>query len=185
MLPEDRGTKIELYERPPRVRAHSADTAAPGCYACGRSLLMSTDSGLYLGLASRHSAPSNYLETLRVLVDGGWTSNDHGQLSYLPLGDGDNFAWRGLPLEREPEMWTELGLKAAAGELLGLTLRWQETPIGASFLVAPDLNITISFLINRRVTARGVTDVTWYLERLVPLLGAHWDITSLQWNEHP
>jgi len=50
-------------------------------------------------------------------------------------------------------------------------------------VVRPGLSLSVSLSINRRTTAKAVTDVSWYLDRLVPTLEMFGRIAALTWAE--
>lgn len=71
--------------------------------------------------------------------------------------------------------------KENSGEIVGVVMLWENTNIGGEFLFHSALNLSVLLSINRRVSLCGVTDATWYLERLIP---AFKTIESFEFSEH-
>lgn len=146
---------------------------------------MSVDSGLRFSveprLASSGTAPSLLL--FQGLVRDGWRLNDHGSIVFLARGDDDDFDWQSCDRGEESSVWAELEWKAQHQETLGLVLTWHEENVGGEFIVRPGLSLSMSLSINRRMTARGITDVSWYLDRLVPSLEQLGSVVEMSWEE--
>ena len=145
---------------------------------------MSVDAGIYATLL-RPSEGADHLHIVSSLIEAGWKINDCGRIVYLPRGDAGRFEWRSAPSEHLDDIWRELKDKATAGELLGITLTWEQSEIGGQFLVEADWHITLSATINR-VTLPGtrITDVSWYVMRLAAAMArANIYMESLKWVE--
>jgi hypothetical protein len=146
---------------------------------------MSLDSGLEFSLQPRlmsHDAPPS-LVLLQQLVRDGWRPNDNGRIVFLPRGDNEEFDWQARGLGEESFVWAELEWKASHQEALGLVLTWREDNVGGEFVIRPALSLSVSLAINRRTTAKGITDVSWYLDRLVPTLEKLGQIVEARWAE--
>lgn len=144
---------------------------------------MSVDSGLSIRLEAIEASGSNHALVLKELVDFGWSAVDHGQVVYLPLHDGGRYDWTHCAPGDASVAWDTIRRKAEGSERLGLMLMWGATNVGGPFLVEADLTVLVSFSSERRETGPGVTDVTWYLERIVPALRRRWTIRSISWSE--
>ena len=55
-------------------------------------------------------------------------------------------------------------------EIIGAGLTWKETSIGGTMLIHPNLDISFSLTTNRKRVSNNITDVIWYLERILPYL---------------
>jgi hypothetical protein len=143
---------------------------------------MATDTGIFLRIDPPR--PNWQINILRALLINGWTMNDHGKIVLLPLGDIDDYAWISLPLDEAAQAWKTLEAKLAAQEPLGLMLTWADTQIGGSLLMGDSL-VTFSASINRRrLHDLSATDVSWYLERLLPAFrDAKVSVASWEWSE--
>lgn len=112
-------------------------------------------------------------KVVAALLEAGWTQDDQGRITALPLGDEDVSNWQSNPLDDWSEILTRLDKKAQAGEVAGIVLLSVEGGTGGIFLLEPNLR-TISFIpsVNRRVMADGfkTTDYSWYLARILPPL---------------
>lgn len=146
---------------------------------------MSVDSGFFFRLEphllSHGTLPTVLL--LHSLVRDGWVPNDEGYIVFIPKGDNDLFDWQSSSPEEEARVWAELELKSASQEVLGLVLTWNEEPIGGEFVVRPDMSLSISLSINRRITEIGLTDVSWYLDRIVPTLQKIGNVHEIRWTQ--
>ena len=104
---------------------------------------------------------------LDLFQSAGWGLNDHGGVTYLPLGNED-FDWEVLPIAQKEAVYPILVSKIEKGELIGIALVSEATNIGLSTLFYPGLErITLSASINRKtIEGLDVTDFTWYLKEI-------------------
>jgi hypothetical protein len=126
------------------------------------------------------------LETLTALLDFGWSLDDHGQITILPLGDKEEFNWTRLSLSEKDKAFEIIRLKEIAGEIIGLTLTWAGSDVGVNVLLDKGEKITFSLLINRKsLESCEFTDVSWYLGKIIPpLLSRKMSVTQISWTEH-
>jgi len=126
------------------------------------------------------------MDVISAMLAGGWRADDHGQICYLPLGDRDDYDWQAKPLAESPRVLVELTGKDRAGEVLGLTVLWADTNVGGQLLYWTDGRLTLLVEINRRTLDGRVTDVSWYLAKLLPCIAAVPGavIEALEWTEH-
>ena len=131
----------------------------------------------------------NNLDTvalLELLQTHGWNFNYYKEISYLPLGDQENFNWTFAPLDQQDRIMDIIKHKNLNQELIGITLMWQTTDIGVTALFYPSLkSISLCLSTNRKTLDQmNVTDFSWYLERFVPpLLEAGLCIESLECSD--
>ncbi|MBN2908792.1 hypothetical protein JQC72_04550 [Polycladomyces sp. WAk] len=52
---------------------------------------MSVSASIDIHLVSRNGERMSTVKVVQTLLDDGWTLDDHGQVSYLPVGDRDDF----------------------------------------------------------------------------------------------
>ena len=120
------------------------------------------------------------IKAIELLAHYGWSLQRDGYVCYLPPGDGDNFGWDGRRMSIESLM-AILTKKEDLSELIGVLLTWKNTDIGGNLLLygnkkslEKDFFTPISFHIdgNRKQLvindSYGMTDVNWYLEKLLP-----------------
>ncbi len=104
------------------------------------------------------------------LIEGGWTTDDHGGVMYLPVGDSGDFDWQKAPLTLS-DIHSLFIEKQNANEVVGIVLTIQPDNIGGSLVFLASQSLSFSASINRRRLAlSGCTDFSWYIERLVPFL---------------
>lgn len=145
---------------------------------------MSVDSGLFVRFALRTNPGKWQVEVLRQLHAAGWEFEDQGQVSCLPSGDDDDFEWGPLGTDFE-DVWELFNTKLMSGETLGVVITWQDSKTGGNVLVSMEGTLTFSASINRKCVAQtSITDVSWYLERLLgPLESADVAVASWRWEE--
>lgn len=120
-------------------------------------------------------------EILKMLISHGWNiKGENGYIMYLPLGDDDMFNWIDSKMN-ETSLVEVLEEKERLGELIGVGLRWQDTDLTGEVLLRCDednrkkgMFANMSYcLSNRKILADygnfKITDVNWYLERLLPI----------------
>ena len=134
---------------------------------------MSVQASIEIGLSKYPQDYKSPIELLKILLHGGWTLNDHGGISYLPIGDNDDFDWVIQAQISQNELMQILEEKEQKNERIGIVLTWQETNIGGSFMFESSNEISISLTINRKIVCGEnsfkMTDGNWYLLRLLPL----------------
>lgn len=138
-----------------------------------------------IGLRIRQFGLTNTIsqtKTLKLLISHGWNLvNPDGEVSYLPPGDDDNFNYIHSKIS-VPSLMRILEEKEQKGELIGVTLTWQDTFIGGDLFLWSEkealekkIHTPMSFGldINRKTLTNQdnfeMTDVNWYLERLLPI----------------
>lgn len=122
---------------------------------------------------------------LQQLIDFGWSYQDNGKVTYLPIGDEDDFDWQSecITIERLLEILSE---KDTRGELIGVALTWENSNIGGNFLLRKNGAITVSLNINRRVintvSSNTFTYINWYMSKLVPVINQF--LETISYEEH-
>lgn len=110
---------------------------------------------------------------LKDLISGGWSIINNNSISYLSIGDDGDYDWQedDMPLD---DFFNIVRIKEKNSEVIGIMLRWKDSEIGGSFLIYSNLEITFSICINRKKVNLGnneeITDINWYIERLIILL---------------
>lgn len=122
---------------------------------------------------------------LHKLEEFGWSYSDQGKVTFLPVGDEDDFDWqhKDIPID---ELLKILAIKDNQGELIGVAMTWKDTNVGGTFLIKQNGTILISPHINRKVldveSYNKVTDINWYTTKLVPIFGPLFQ--SISYGEH-
>jgi len=121
------------------------------------------------------------IKTLTILAQNGWSLiNQYGYAGYLPVNDNDEFNWQGEKIN-EPALMEILQKKEDLDELVGVNIYWQNTEIGGSILLWTEkiasqkkIHTPMSFICdgNRKILSDDyhckITDVNWYLTKLLP-----------------
>lgn len=117
----------------------------------------------------------DFMSLLQALVDTGWNFNSHGKIVYLP-GDIEDIDWMDADLDNLPQVFKELRGSAESGDGGEIIMVWQDTMSGGSLHFGPKFGrnrISFSISRNRKLLHGhsefyGVTDFSWYIERLIP-----------------
>ena len=110
------------------------------------------------------------LEVISALLENGWTYNDHGHISFLPIGDNGNFNWQWEELEKWAEVLEKLHQKQELQETVGLAITWLDTLIGGNLLFFRDCDyFSFSICINIQTlkNCSRFTDFSWYLAKII------------------
>ncbi len=148
---------------------------------------MSVSAHINIDLTEYTGTPISSVDKIKALLDYGWTLNDHGLISYLPIGDKDDFNWQRESISEEA-LLNIVKSKEKAGEIIGVSITWNNSNIGGDLLIFEDGTLSLSACINRQefVTKDEykITDVNWYLERLLPAFKQkNWYIESHSYEE--
>ena len=144
---------------------------------------MSSTASLDLKIINRTSRIIiSQVKIIQMLVANGWSlHNKNGYAIYLPMNDDEMFSWESSK-EDFLSILEILKKKEEVGELIGISLYWQNTDIGGTALLWNSEEIkksniqtpfSFSFSSERRLLVNNddmkITDVNWYLKRLLPI----------------
>ncbi len=134
---------------------------------------MSLDTSINMKLARKGDKKIDVITLLKDLISGGWNIINNNSISYLPIGDDGDYDWQENDMILD-DFFNIVRTKEENSEVIGVMLRWKESEIGGSFLIYSNLEITFSICINRKKIKLGnneeMTDINWYIERLIILL---------------
>lgn len=145
---------------------------------------MSTSSTLDIYFSNKSIDTFQVFTALRL---GGWTPVFENEIVYLPLNDNDEFNWTSASSSEEIKVEMELKRKSEVGEMLGITLVWQDSMCGGEFLIFPGGKVSINLSLNRRPIAQfeRSTDISWYVNAiLISLRDSPFQVESIVWREH-
>ncbi|MBP2633658.1 MAG: hypothetical protein H6Q70_4286 [Firmicutes bacterium] len=133
---------------------------------------MSVSASLDIKLIQRQTHELFSVKIIEKLLDYGWNFKNEGVVSFLPVGDKNNFDWQSNDISLE-SLINILENKEKAHEIIGIVMTWKDTGIGGEFLIIENQKISINLSINRRfigddITNLKITDVNWYLSKLLP-----------------
>lgn len=129
------------------------------------------------------------LNIVEIFLKVGWKIKDKsGNISYLPLGDDDDFDWQSEMIS-ETEVFKIIEKKEDANEWVGLIIYWENTNIGITLLATASDNVTLSFEVNRKrlneEDITSLTDVNWYMDKIiVKLRNERYQIESFKFEEY-
>lgn len=109
-------------------------------------------------------------------------------MSYLPLGDDDDFDWQRDNITVD-SLLKVLREKEQKGELVGIVMTWKDTNIGGEFLLRNDGRIFVNLSMNLKLIESGmkiqITDLNWYLIKLLPAFSQDdLQVESFLYEEH-
>ena len=130
---------------------------------------MSTLASIDIKLSRKKAFPISSESIIKALILSGWNAVNNGKILYLPLGDEDDFDWQEKALNQS-DIFSIIEQKERNNEIVGVGITWKDTAIGGTLLINPAFDISFSLTINRKRLFDNVTDVNWYLERLLPCL---------------
>ncbi len=113
----------------------------------------------------------NPIELIHSLIEGGWTFNDYGHVSFLPVGDNGDYDWQWLSLQKQTEVWSILDQKIKNDEVIGIVLTTGKGLIGYELLIWEDRSsLCCNLSVNRKSLGEGsrLTDFNWYLNKIEP-----------------
>lgn len=111
------------------------------------------------------------VEILKNFKKSGWSICDcKGKVSYLPIGDNDDYNWQDSYLS-DADFYNIVRIKQQNEEVIGIILFWKDSDTGITVLFLNNNSIIVSFSINRRKIdmndSRSMTDVNWYIDHIV------------------
>lgn len=114
------------------------------------------------------------MDIIEALIEGGWIlRNKQNEVSYLPIGDEDNFDWLEETITQD-ELKDIIEKKESLNEVVGVKMYWKDTNIGITLLLYSYKEFSVSLSINRKkinaVDTRSVTDINWYIQTIVETL---------------
>ena len=130
---------------------------------------MSTLASLDIKLSRKKAIQISTESIIKALMSNGWNILNNGNILYLPLGDQDDFDWQENALNQS-DFFNIIEQKVRKNEIIGVGITWKDSVIGGTLLINPAFDISFSLTINRKRLFSNVTDVNWYLEKLLPCL---------------
>lgn len=149
---------------------------------------MSVSASINIKLAKVKNEMISSGDVIRRLLSSKWTLNDNGKVSYLPLSDNGDYDWKWEILSIE-QLMNIIEKKEKQNETIGVSLTWENTNIGGALLIWNKGDFSFNLTINRKLinndTDISTTDVSWYLEKLLPAFseGGH-IVESLSFEQH-
>lgn len=115
----------------------------------------------------------NPLEVIELFLKSGWTQIDQGKVSYLAhTPDDDDYDWIDRPCSQWDSVKAEILKKINLSQKIGIQLYFEQ--VGGIFifktLANKNLDVMISWSINRRVLKNNLTDFSYYENELIRTL---------------
>lgn len=149
---------------------------------------MSVSASISVQLERRNNKKIFATQLIQAFIIGKWRIQDRGKILYLPLGDDDNFAWQYNEITID-ELLDIVDKKESCREIIGLLMLWDRTDIGVHLLIHSELQISFSIDVNRKIINNldnvNITDVNWYLEKIIGLLRkSNYIVESFSFEEY-
>ncbi len=125
---------------------------------------------------------ASQIEIIKALANYGWSFFRGEYVCYLPYGDNDNFNWTAEIISFESFLKI-LEQKEKRSELIGVSMTWKNSNIDGELLIwgaeearKNKIHTPISFNMaanRKRFISQNnyeITDVNWYMEKLLPAL---------------
>ena len=130
---------------------------------------MSVSASIDVKFITSEAKGGSIVDIVKGLINNGWKLNDNGKVSYLPVGDSDDYNWVTDSISID-ELMNILDEKERRNESIGVSLTWGDTNIGGTLLIWDKESLSFNLSINRKMIDKssiGVTDVSWYLGKLI------------------
>lgn len=122
---------------------------------------------------SRFYQDNVILQLIQMLLDGGWTFDNRGKVSYLSHGHNNISDWKTDTHLSCNELMEILAEKDGRKEPVGIVLTWHNTNIGGNFIFQSNEKLSIDLTLNRKIMSEisdvEITDSNWYFTRLLPI----------------
>ena len=143
---------------------------------------MSVSSWLTFNLRSKGASID---AVLGALSNCGWTTHREGHVVVLPLGDNDDFNWTSCAMS-SAELAELIQKKCEAGEVIGIVLMWKDSDVGGNFHIDSNSSLKVALSINRVLLSESLpySNVSWYLERILPALQSIGGTQTIEWSEY-
>lgn len=128
---------------------------------------MAISAFLDVQLTNRQGHAIALFDLLNALKSGNWAPGHNDTMTYLPIGDGGSFDWQSEVLD-ENALLEILQAKNTIGECIGIDLFYNHTDTGITMLLSDPQKPGFTLSINRKLLFDNVTDVSWYLKRILP-----------------
>lgn len=142
--------------------------------------------GITSGLDIDFEEAVDPIQLINDLIDFGWTYDDGGKISYIPVGDNDLFEWQEESLENWNKVLEIIQEKIAKNEVIALILTWRDTQIGGHFIISEDRKcLMISLSVDRQTIGNSrKTNFDWYEGKIVTALKNHgYKLDNAQFSE--
>lgn len=151
---------------------------------------MSISAGISIRLSDGNRSKSA-VNIIKVLIDSGWNLFHDGYISYLPIGDKDDFDWQAKKAMSFEKLTKIIEIKEKTEEVVGVIMTWQNTDIGGTLLFWPEdslntfaMNITINRKKTKLADDYEITDFQWYLPKLLTPLNKVFEVEYFACDEH-
>ena len=112
------------------------------------------------------------IDIVILLLNAGWTFNDNGHQTYLPIGDNDEWDWLWDNLNNE-DLLAILKNKQELSEVIGIGMTWSDSSRGGELIFEKNNSLIFNISNNRLISESTVTDFDWYLKKIVCAFNLH------------
>jgi hypothetical protein len=128
-----------------------------------------------------------FSKILALLLDYGWTLDDHGAITFLPPSATDVSEWQRIALDQKAVVLEAMEKKEQQGEISGVVVTWKDSKSGSTILFEERGRFVLHLDVNRprSSSVHKFTNVNWYLDRLLsPLISHGISIAAIVWHEY-
>lgn len=152
---------------------------------------MSVSASIDIGLSKNHGKQKSAVEIIKELVKFGWNLVHDEYVSYLPIGDKDDFNWQAEKSMRFETLTKIIEAKEQAEEIVGIIMTWKNTDIGGTFLFWPPKDKLDTFSMNININRKtislsdnyAITDFQWYIPKLLVPLNKVWPVEHFSFQQ--
>jgi hypothetical protein len=133
-----------------------------------------------------HPEEMGFYEIVMILLESGWNLNDFGEITYQILNTDTPDELYRIDLSKQEQVLKTIKELEQEGKTIGLVMMWRDTEIGCTLLRLKKGEVSFALNVNRKrsSTMHRWTDVTWYIDLLVPILTSHGiKISAMKWTE--
>ena len=112
----------------------------------------------------------NLLEIVHEFFKNNWSFGEDGFAYILSISDFDSVGWRSASLDKWSVVEKSIQQSEDSGNSPGIILFFESNNIGIEIIRQSSTVLNIGLTIDRRTVSQNVTDYTWYLENIVPIL---------------
>ena len=107
------------------------------------------------------------IEVIKLFKLIGWgIYNSKGQVEYLPVDDNDMYNWQ-CEIISELELYNIISKKITNGEVVGISLFYNNSLEGISLLAQNTDEILLSIITNRKIIKNKNTDMVCYIKNII------------------
>jgi hypothetical protein len=133
-----------------------------------------------------HPEEIGFCQIVLILIKSGWNLNDSGKITYSILNTDTLDELYQVNLSQQEQVLKTIEEYERQGKTVGLVIMWGDSGIGCTLMHLEKGVVSFALNVNRKCSpsTHRWTDVTWYIDLLVPILTTRGvKISSMRWME--